>query len=49
MIGLAILMFIGLFTWGARYFGWDDPQGKVQLAIATSFILGAVCGYKGRD
>ena len=26
--------------------GWDDPAGKVQLALFTSFILGAVCGYK---
>ena len=42
MIGLAIAMFIGLFGWGANYFGWDDPAGKVQLALATSFILGIV-------
>ena len=46
MVGLALAIFIGLFAWGARYFGWDDPAGKVQLALFTSFILGAVCGYK---
>jgi hypothetical protein len=46
LIGLAIAMFIALFGWGANYFGWDDPAGKVQLALATSFILGIVCGYK---
>ena len=46
MIGLAIAMFIGLFGWGANYFGWDNPAGKIQLALATSFILGIVCGYK---
>ena len=26
-------MFIGLFGWGANYFGWHDPAGKVQLAL----------------
>jgi len=46
MVGIAIIMFIALFAWGARYFGWDDPDGKIQLALATSFILGIVSGYK---
>ena len=46
MVGIAIAMFIALFAWGARYFGWDDPDGKIQLALATSFILGIVSGYK---
>ena len=31
---------------GRRYFGWGDPDGKVQLAFATCFILGFVSGYK---
>ena len=48
MIGLAIAMYIGLFGWGATYFGWHDPAGTVQLALATSFILGIVCGYKSK-
>lgn len=46
MVGIAIAMFIALVGWGAGYFGWEDPVGKVQLALFTSFILGAVCGYK---
>ena len=46
MVGLAIAMFIALFAWGASYFGWSDPDGKIQLALATSFILGIVSGYK---
>lgn len=46
MIGLALAIFVSLFAWGERYFGWDDPVGKVQLALFTSFILGVVCGYK---
>ena len=46
VIGIAIAMFIALFGWGATYFGWSDPEGKVQLALATSFILGIIGGYK---
>jgi hypothetical protein len=46
MVGIAIAMFIALFGWGGKYFGWDDPSGRVQLALATSFILGIVSGYK---
>ena len=48
MIGLALAMFVALFGWGERYFGWEDAVGKVQLALFTSFILGAVCGYKSK-
>jgi len=48
MIGLALAMFIALFGWGDKYFGWFDPDGKVQLALFTSFILGAVAGYKSK-
>ena len=33
--------------WGGHYFGWGDPDGKVQLALVTCFILGMVSGYKG--
>ena len=46
--GIALAMFIALFGWGASYFGWHDPDGKVQLALATTFILGNVCGYKSK-
>ena len=49
MVGLALAMFIAVFGWGGGYFGWHDPDGKVQLALATTFILGAVCGYKSRS
>ena len=48
VIGLAIAIFIALFGWGSNYFGWSDPEGKVQLALATSFILGALSGYKSK-
>ena len=46
--GIALAMFIALFGWGASYFGWHDPSGKVQLALFTSFILGVVASYKSR-
>ena len=48
MVGITIAMFVVLFGWGATYFGWSDPDGKVQLALAASFILGVLSGYKGR-
>jgi hypothetical protein len=46
MVGIAIAMFIALFGWGGRYFGWDDPSGKIQLALGVCFILGVLSGYK---
>jgi hypothetical protein len=49
MVVVAIAMFIGLLAFGAKYFGWSDPDGQIQLALATSFILGVVSGYKVRD
>ncbi|HET6534702.1 MAG TPA: hypothetical protein VFG41_00845 [Sphingomicrobium sp.] len=48
VVGIATMMFVALFAWGARYFGWEDPTGKVQLALATSFILGILSGYKAK-
>jgi len=48
MIWLALAMFVSLFAWGATYFGWDDPDGKVRLALFTCFVLGALCGYKSK-
>ena len=48
VVGIAIAMFVALFGWGSNYFGWHDPQGKVQLALATSFILGIIGGFKAK-
>jgi hypothetical protein len=48
IVGLAIGIFVAAFVWGAGFFGWSDPDGKVQLALATSFILGCVSGYKSK-
>jgi hypothetical protein len=48
MAVIAIAMFIALFGLGSRYFGWSDPDGKVQLALAASFIFGIISGYRAR-
>ena len=48
LVGLAVAMFVVLFGWGATYFGWHDPHGRVQLALVTSFILGIIGGYKAK-
>jgi hypothetical protein len=48
LVGIAVVMFVALFGWGATYFGWSDPQGRVQLALVTSFILGIIGGYKAK-
>jgi len=45
---VAIAMFMALFGWGGEYFGWSDHDGKIQLALFTSFILGIVASYKTR-
>ena len=49
LIGIAGAMFVALFGWGSNYFGWSDPDGKVQLALFTCFVLGATCGYKTKS
>ena len=46
--GIAIAMFVALVGFSGTYFGWSDPEGKVQLALITSFILGIIGGFKSR-
>ena len=48
MVAIAAMMFMGLFGFGASYFGWSDPEGKVRLALFATFTLGIICGYKTR-
>lgn len=48
MSGIALAMFVVLFGWGSRYFGWEDPHGRVQLALFATFVLGAICGLKSK-
>ena len=48
IVAIAAAMFIALFGWGADYFGWEDPGGKVQVAMFTAYVLGILCGYKSK-
>ena len=45
---LATAIFLGLFLVGPTYFGWQEPTGKVSIALLTTFLLGAVAGYKAK-
>ncbi len=49
VVGIAAMMFVWLFGWGADYFHWSDPSGKIQLCLFASFLLGIVCGYKTKQ
>ncbi len=46
MAGLAMVLFITLFAFGGQYFGWTDPDGWVQICLASSFIFGIICGFR---
>jgi hypothetical protein len=46
MTWLSLIMFVALMSFGQGYFGWSDPDGKVQLVLFTTFVLGVICGYK---
>jgi hypothetical protein len=46
MMGLALMMFIGLFAFGEQLVGWSDPNGQVQLGLSMAFLFGIVCGYR---
>lgn len=46
MSGLALAMFVGLFAWGQQIVGYEDPQGKVQLALLATFSFGLMIGYR---
>ncbi|MES2042937.1 MAG: hypothetical protein V4475_03620 [Pseudomonadota bacterium] len=49
MAGLAMILFIALFAYGGKYFGWSDPQGWVQLSLVSAFIFGIICGFRVKD
>ena len=48
MTGLALVMFVVLIAFGQKFFGWSDPDGKIQLVLFTTFVLGVICGYKSK-
>ncbi|WP_179043689.1 hypothetical protein [Sphingobium lactosutens] len=46
MSGLALAMFVALFAWGPQIVGYEDPHGKVQLALLATFCFGLLIGYR---
>jgi hypothetical protein len=44
MSGLALALFVGLFAWGQQAVGYDDPHGKVRLAVLAAFCFGLLIG-----
>ncbi|MEN3971897.1 hypothetical protein WJS89_04380 [Sphingomicrobium sp. XHP0235] len=46
LVALSSMLFVALFGWGDMYFGWSDPDGHIQFALFTAFILGILAGYK---
>jgi hypothetical protein len=47
MVGLAAAMFVGLFAFGAQFFGWSEAaHQQTQIGLFLSFVLGIICGYK---
>ena len=49
IVGSAGMMFVWLFGWGQEYFHWSDPNGKIQICLFVSFVLGIACGYKSKQ
>ncbi|QNG49329.1 hypothetical protein [Sphingobium yanoikuyae] len=49
MSGLALAMFVGLFAWGQQIVGYDDPHGRVQLALFATFCFGLLVGYRAKS
>lgn len=49
MSGLALAMFVGLFAWGQQIVGYDDPHGRVELALFATFCFGLLVGYRAKS
>ena len=49
MAYLAMVLFIAVFAFGRTYFGWTDPGGYVQLSLVSTFVFGAICGYRAKS
>ena len=40
------LVCLALFAFGANWFGYDDPGGRVSLSLFAAFVFGIICGYR---
>jgi hypothetical protein len=48
MLGLALAMFLALFTFSGELLGIQDGSGQMQLGLFASFLFGIICGYRVR-
>jgi len=46
--GIAIAMFIALFTFGRDYFRWGGNEIETQIAIFAAFLFGVLATWKSR-
>lgn len=49
MAALALLIFLGIFTFGGEAFGWSAYESDVRIALFLTFVLGIICGLRVRD
>jgi len=47
--GIATMMFVTLFAFGGKMFGWEDEGGQVQLALVAAYIFGIIGGFKVKN
>ncbi len=46
MGGIATMMFVALFAFGGKIFGWEDEGGRIQLALVAAYLFGIIGGFK---
>jgi hypothetical protein len=46
--GIAIALFIALFTFGRDYFAWGGRETEIQLALFASFLFGILASWRSR-
>ncbi len=46
--GIAIAMFVALFTFGRDYFRWGGNEVETQIAIFAAFLFGVLATWKSR-
>ncbi|NJC34354.1 hypothetical protein GGR88_001828 [Sphingomonas jejuensis] len=46
MAAIAIIIFVGLFSFGGEAFGWVAYEADVRLALFLTFVLGIICGMR---
>jgi len=47
--GIATMMFVALFAFGGKMFGWEDDGGRIQLALVAAYLFGIIGGFKVKN